>query len=290
MAALPSAMNTRHSPPALILQAAPSTSQRRSPPSAKACTIARSARFAAPRATPPRRPVPGCAARRTARTTAGRGHRGRHRRVPAGHAAPGSSRHWCRRGRPDRRRTPTPPPTCAAPGERTVERTALRNGRRPKLLSTPAGDAEVGTRSCAPARSSLRCSSRTRTWAQAVNGASIWPNGRCLQADGRHRPRLGDELHRLAGAGDRRVQAAGASGRRPLCASPPRPARRPTPCRSRRRLVLASGVMSVCPSGRDAHGEPGHGRGRSDRDRTATMCCAQPPSVVAGPSRPTSAA
>jgi putative transposase len=32
----------------------------------------------------------------------------------------------------------------AAPGERTSERTALRNGRRPKLLSTPAGDVEVG--------------------------------------------------------------------------------------------------------------------------------------------------
>ena len=32
----------------------------------------------------------------------------------------------------------------AAPGERTPERTALRNGHRPKLLSTPAGDVEVG--------------------------------------------------------------------------------------------------------------------------------------------------
>jgi putative transposase len=31
----------------------------------------------------------------------------------------------------------------AAPGERTLERTALRNGHRPKLLSTPAGDVEV---------------------------------------------------------------------------------------------------------------------------------------------------
>ncbi len=31
----------------------------------------------------------------------------------------------------------------AAPGERSAERTALRNGHRPKLLSTPAGDVEV---------------------------------------------------------------------------------------------------------------------------------------------------
>ena len=32
----------------------------------------------------------------------------------------------------------------AAPGERTPERIAQRNGHRPKLLSTPAGDVEVG--------------------------------------------------------------------------------------------------------------------------------------------------
>src|SRR5438445_11509792 len=32
----------------------------------------------------------------------------------------------------------------AAPGERSPERTALRNGHRPKLLSTPDGDGEVG--------------------------------------------------------------------------------------------------------------------------------------------------
>src|SRR5688572_28277412 len=32
----------------------------------------------------------------------------------------------------------------AAPDERSPERTALRNGHRPKLLSTPAGDVEVG--------------------------------------------------------------------------------------------------------------------------------------------------
>jgi putative transposase len=32
----------------------------------------------------------------------------------------------------------------AAPGERTPERAAQRNGHRPKLLSTPAGDVEVG--------------------------------------------------------------------------------------------------------------------------------------------------
>jgi transposase-like protein len=32
----------------------------------------------------------------------------------------------------------------AAPGERTPDRVAQRNGQRPKLLSTPAGDVEVG--------------------------------------------------------------------------------------------------------------------------------------------------
>jgi putative transposase len=32
----------------------------------------------------------------------------------------------------------------AEPGERTPARTAQRNGHRPKLLSTPAGDLEVG--------------------------------------------------------------------------------------------------------------------------------------------------
>lgn len=31
----------------------------------------------------------------------------------------------------------------AGPGERTLARTHLRNGHRPKLLSTPAGDVEV---------------------------------------------------------------------------------------------------------------------------------------------------
>jgi len=33
----------------------------------------------------------------------------------------------------------------AEPGERSLTRTAQRNGHRPKLLSTPAGDLEVGT-------------------------------------------------------------------------------------------------------------------------------------------------
>jgi len=32
----------------------------------------------------------------------------------------------------------------AAPGERSAERTAQRNGHRPKLLSTPGGDVEIG--------------------------------------------------------------------------------------------------------------------------------------------------
>ena len=32
----------------------------------------------------------------------------------------------------------------AAPGEHTASRSALRNGHRAKLLSTPAGDVEIG--------------------------------------------------------------------------------------------------------------------------------------------------
>jgi len=32
----------------------------------------------------------------------------------------------------------------AAPGERTPDRLTQRNGHRPKLLSTPAGDVEIG--------------------------------------------------------------------------------------------------------------------------------------------------
>jgi putative transposase len=38
-------------------------------------------------------------------------------------------------------------------------RLAQRNGHRPKLVSTPAGDIEVGIPSCAPAGSSPSCSS-----------------------------------------------------------------------------------------------------------------------------------
>ena len=48
----------------------------------------------------------------------------------------------------------------ASPGEHTPDRLALRNGHRPKLVSTPAGDVEVGIRSCARAASSRSCSSR----------------------------------------------------------------------------------------------------------------------------------
>lgn len=47
----------------------------------------------------------------------------------------------------------------AGPGERIPTRTAQRNGHRPKLLSTPAGDVEVGIPSCGPDRSSRSCSS-----------------------------------------------------------------------------------------------------------------------------------
>ena len=49
----------------------------------------------------------------------------------------------------------------AAPGERTPERVAQRNGHRPKLLSTPAGDVEVAIPKLrTPAASSRSCSSR----------------------------------------------------------------------------------------------------------------------------------
>jgi putative transposase len=56
----------------------------------------------------------------------------------------------------------------AALGERSPERTAQRNGHRTKLVSTPAGDVEVGSRSCAAAASFRSC------WNRA--GVSI---GRC---------------------------------------------------------------------------------------------------------------
>jgi hypothetical protein len=47
----------------------------------------------------------------------------------------------------------------AAPGERTPDRVAQRNGHRPKLLSTPPATSKSASRSCAPARSSRSCSS-----------------------------------------------------------------------------------------------------------------------------------
>jgi hypothetical protein len=58
----------------------------------------------------------------------------------------------------------------AAPGERTPDRAALRNGHRPKLLSTPAVMSRSGSRSCAPGRSSRSCSSHV--------GGSTRPCGR----------------------------------------------------------------------------------------------------------------
>jgi putative transposase len=48
----------------------------------------------------------------------------------------------------------------AEPGERSPARTAQRNGHRPKLLSTPAGDLDVGIPKLRKAASSPSCSSR----------------------------------------------------------------------------------------------------------------------------------
>lgn len=48
----------------------------------------------------------------------------------------------------------------AGPYERTPDRTAQRNGSRPRTLTTTAGDLELRIpRSCGPGRSSPRCSS-----------------------------------------------------------------------------------------------------------------------------------
>jgi hypothetical protein len=55
----------------------------------------------------------------------------------------------------------------ARPHERSDTRTAQRNGHRPRLLSTPAGDVELKIPSCAPAASSPHC------W--SVAGASTEP-------------------------------------------------------------------------------------------------------------------
>ena len=52
----------------------------------------------------------------------------------------------------------------AGPHERTEARLARRNGHRPRILSTTAGDLELGSRSCGPAPSSPAC------W----NGAGGW--------------------------------------------------------------------------------------------------------------------
>ena len=46
----------------------------------------------------------------------------------------------------------------AAPHERTLERTAQRNGSRPRTLATTAGDLELQIPKLRAGRSSLRCS------------------------------------------------------------------------------------------------------------------------------------
>ena len=48
----------------------------------------------------------------------------------------------------------------AALHQRTEERTNQRNGQRPRVLSTPAGDVELGIPRCGSGRSSRRCWSR----------------------------------------------------------------------------------------------------------------------------------
>ena len=45
----------------------------------------------------------------------------------------------------------------AGPHERTEARTAQRNGSRPRVLTTTAGDWSCASPSCAPGRSSPRC-------------------------------------------------------------------------------------------------------------------------------------
>ena len=47
----------------------------------------------------------------------------------------------------------------AGPWERSTDRTALRNGSRPRTLTTTAGDLELRIPSCGPGRSSPRSSS-----------------------------------------------------------------------------------------------------------------------------------
>jgi putative transposase len=45
----------------------------------------------------------------------------------------------------------------ATPHQRTDTRTAQRNGHRPRVLATTAGDLELRIQSCGPGRSSPRC-------------------------------------------------------------------------------------------------------------------------------------
>ena len=143
-------MNTRHSPRRRSSRRRPSTSQRRSPPSTIACTIARSrsVRSAAiSAATSPGSKMRG--SRRTPRTN------GRPATVTAtptrrqAHAAPGSSPHRRRRGRPDSRRTPTPPPADAASSPPT---TPTRHRR-----SAPRSPRPTRARCCAVMNPNTSC-------------------------------------------------------------------------------------------------------------------------------------
>ena len=52
----------------------------------------------------------------------------------------------------------------AAPHQRTPERLAQRNGHRPRLLTTTAGDLELRIPSCGPGRLSPACWSGAAGW------------------------------------------------------------------------------------------------------------------------------
>ena len=52
----------------------------------------------------------------------------------------------------------------AALHQRTVDRTNQRNGHRPRVLSTPAGDVQLAIAKVGSGRSSRRCWSRAAVW------------------------------------------------------------------------------------------------------------------------------
>ena len=146
------------------------------------------------------------------------------------------------------------------PGRTQPERTALRNGHRPKLLSTPAGDVEVGdpeaahrvvlpgaARAAPPGRSGV------------VGGDHDRLHHRHLDAEGR-RPGQGARLrHRgveVDGVADLRRDRR----RRRRAAHPP-------PGSSAVRLRLAGRHLRPCPRAPPRHLEGGGDRHRPARRR-----------------------